>query len=274
MSCPYTSAQNGKAHQVLHSTNNIVHSLLFQASMPPCYWAEALSNATYLFNILPTKTLQSSTPHHALFDTVPSYDRLRVFGCRCYPNLSSTAPHKLSPQSALCVHLGFSDHHKGYRCLDLQSNRIIVSRHVIFDEYTFPFNAQPSAPSPEDYAFLDDFTNPVPLPVGIAPLLSPAGTSGNTALPHVVVPTVSLPLDATSSAVPLLVYPLQAASTARPCAAVPSRLSTHRPATSHSHMRLYHNRLFTHRLQILHSHVWPRCTLLLKRLYRTDALMP
>jgi len=92
---------------------------------------------------------------------------------------------------------------------------------VIFYESTFPLAVQPSAPSPEDYAFLDDFTNPVPLPVGIAPLLSPAGTSGNTALPRAVVPTVSLPLDATSSAVPLLISPLQAASTALPCAAVP-----------------------------------------------------
>ena len=33
--------------------------------MPPSYWAEALSTATLLLNILPTKTLQFSTPHLA-----------------------------------------------------------------------------------------------------------------------------------------------------------------------------------------------------------------
>jgi len=29
MSCPYTSAQNGKAERIIRSTNNIIHSLLF-----------------------------------------------------------------------------------------------------------------------------------------------------------------------------------------------------------------------------------------------------
>jgi hypothetical protein len=35
MSCPYTSPQNGKAKHMLCTTNNIVRTLLFQASMPP-----------------------------------------------------------------------------------------------------------------------------------------------------------------------------------------------------------------------------------------------
>jgi hypothetical protein len=78
----------------------------------PSYWVEALSSATSLLNILPTKTLQLSTPHFALFGTPPAYDHLRVFGCKCYPNLSATAPHKLAPRSVLCVFLGYSTHHK------------------------------------------------------------------------------------------------------------------------------------------------------------------
>jgi histone deacetylase 1/2 len=106
MSCPYTSAQNGKAERIIRSTNNMIRSLLFQASIPPAYWAEALHTATHLLNILPTKTLRFSTPHFALFGTAPVYDHLRTFGCACYPNLSATASHKLAPRSALCVFLG------------------------------------------------------------------------------------------------------------------------------------------------------------------------
>ena len=37
MSCPYTSPQNGKAECIIRSINNVVRSLLFQASMPPAY---------------------------------------------------------------------------------------------------------------------------------------------------------------------------------------------------------------------------------------------
>ena len=122
MSCPYTSSQNGKAERIIRSINNIVRSLLFQASMPASYWAEALATATYLLNILPTKMLQFATPHFALHGSLPSYDHLRVFGCKCYPNLSAIAAHKLAPNSNLCVFLGYLAHHKGYRCLDLDSN--------------------------------------------------------------------------------------------------------------------------------------------------------
>jgi hypothetical protein len=120
--------------------NNIVRSLLFQASLPPVYWADSLHTATYLLNRHPTKTLDGHTPFFALHGTQPSYTHLRVFGCACYPNMSSTAPHKLSPRTCLCVFLKYSSDHKGYRCLDLHSNRIIVSRHVTFDETMFPFS--------------------------------------------------------------------------------------------------------------------------------------
>ncbi|BAF03924.2 Os01g0146700 [Oryza sativa Japonica Group] len=158
MSCPYTSQQNGRAERSLRTLNNILRSLLFQACLPPVYWVEALHTATLLVNRIPTKTLSSSTPYFHLYSTQPTYDHLRVFGCACYPNMSSTAPHKLAPRSSLCVFLGYSSEHKGYRCLELGSNRIITSRHVVFDESFFPFadmSTSPMASSALDI-FLDD----------------------------------------------------------------------------------------------------------------------
>jgi histone deacetylase 1/2 len=140
MSCPYTSQQNGKAERMIRTANNVMRTLLFQASMPPSYWADALATATYLINCLPTKTLHMGTPFLALYGTHPSYHDLRAFGCTCYPNLTSTTPHKLAPRSTLCAFLGYSPDHKGYRCLDLTSNRVIISRHVVFDETTFLFS--------------------------------------------------------------------------------------------------------------------------------------
>jgi hypothetical protein len=172
MSCPYTSAQNGKAEHIIRSTNNMVRSLLFQARIPPSYWVEALHKATHLLNILPTKTLRFSTLHFALFGIAPVYDHLRVFGCACYPNLSATTSHKLAPRSALCVFLGYSSHHIGYRYLDLASNQIIISRHVIFDESTFPFDRDPTPPAVTDFDFLDtDSSSELP-PIGAALPLS------------------------------------------------------------------------------------------------------
>jgi len=147
--------------------------------MPASYWAEALATATYLLNILPTKTLQFATPHFALHGSLPSYDHLRVFGCKCYPNLSATTAHKLAPRSVLCVFLGYSAHHKGYRCLDLDSNRVLISRHVVFDEAAFPFAERSTGSASLD--FLDDFTNTEPAPIGPTHVLSRAGPLGDMA---------------------------------------------------------------------------------------------
>lgn len=60
--------------------------------------------------------------------------------------MSTYAPHKLSPHSTLCVFLGYSSNHKGFRCLDLSSYRIIIFHHIIFNENTFPFAKTPHPP--------------------------------------------------------------------------------------------------------------------------------
>jgi hypothetical protein len=144
MSCPYTSPQNSKAERFIRSVNNVICTLLIQASLLGRYWAEGLHTTTYLLNCLPTTTIQTACPHLALFGSAPSYEHLRVFGCTCYHNTTSTVPHKLSPCSTRCVFLGYSADHKGYRCFDLSTNRLIVSRHVVSEEDSFPLAASPS----------------------------------------------------------------------------------------------------------------------------------
>jgi hypothetical protein len=143
MSCPYTSPQNGKAEHIIHTINNMLRSLLFQDSIPTRYWVEVLHTTTYLQNCLPTKLISTTSPYFALHGVTPSYEHLRAFCCACYPNLSAKAAHKMAPRSTRCIFLIYSIDHKGYQCLDLTTNNIIISRHVVFDEADFPFSALP-----------------------------------------------------------------------------------------------------------------------------------
>jgi hypothetical protein len=79
---------------------------------------------------------------------------LRIFGCACWPNLHPYNKHKLSFRSKECVFIGYSALHKGYKCLDIDSGRVYISRDVIFDEGVFPFSktltqqSQPNLSSP------------------------------------------------------------------------------------------------------------------------------
>ncbi|KAK1620085.1 hypothetical protein QYE76_025602 [Lolium multiflorum] len=103
---------------MLRTLNDCVRTLLFHASMPPRFWPDALATATLLVNIRPCRVRWSYTPHHLLYGAPPTYDDLRIFGCRCYPNTAATAAHKLAPRSLPCVFLGYPANTKGYRCYD------------------------------------------------------------------------------------------------------------------------------------------------------------
>jgi hypothetical protein len=69
MSCPYTSPQNGKAKRMIRTTNDVMRSLLFQASLSARFWAKSLHAITYLLNLLPTKAI--SAPHPTLLFSAP-----------------------------------------------------------------------------------------------------------------------------------------------------------------------------------------------------------
>jgi hypothetical protein len=169
LSCPYISLQNGQTEHMIRTTTNMIHCLLVQASLPASYWAEALHTATHHLNRLHSKAVSHPTPHSALYDTNPSYDHFHVFGCACYPNTSATAPHKLSPRSTRCLFLDYSPDHEGYRCLDLASHCILISRHVVFDKNVFPL-ASSSPPTDLDALIESD---PVPPPSRSLPTALP-----------------------------------------------------------------------------------------------------
>ncbi|GJV33119.1 ribonuclease H-like domain-containing protein [Tanacetum coccineum] len=159
-SCPRTSQQNGKSERMIRTINNVVRSLLFQARLPPEYWVEALLTATYLLNILPSTSINNDIPYTKLFNKPTSYTHLRTFGCLCYPY--TFPPHKLAPRTTPSIFLGYAYNHRGYRCLDLNTNKIIISRHVTFDETVFPFGSM-TPTKPPSYQFLDDNLDTSPI---------------------------------------------------------------------------------------------------------------
>lgn len=98
-----------------------------------------MRSATYIINQLPTGMLSNKSPFQTLFLKTPTYDVFKVFGCTCFPWLTPYTTNKLQNKSKSCVFLGYSLNHQGYKCLDFSTRRIYVSRHVLFNEDSFPF---------------------------------------------------------------------------------------------------------------------------------------
>lgn len=89
---------------------------------------------------MPSKSIDMESPYERLYKKPPTYDHIRVFGSRCFPYLRDYSKNKFTKQTYLCVFIGCSSYHKGFRCLDSSINRVYISRHVIFDETIFPFD--------------------------------------------------------------------------------------------------------------------------------------
>ncbi|KAD4584166.1 hypothetical protein E3N88_21767 [Mikania micrantha] len=159
LSCPHTSEQNGIVETGL--------TLLAHSHVPQHFWHFAFETAVYLINRMPSRTNSSISPFEHIFHHPPDYSFLRVFGSQCFPYLRPYNKHKMDFRSTSCVFLGYSSSHHGYRCLDPQTDRIYIARHVRFNEHHFPFIKPPtstSSPPPTD-TYVSSYPNPSPLPI-------------------------------------------------------------------------------------------------------------
>jgi transposase InsO family protein len=183
-SCPKTSQQNGVAERKHRHVMDTGLALLAHSSLSLKYWVDAFLTAIYLINRLPTPTLSNLTPYFKLFNHSPDYHLLRSFGCACYPLMRPYNPHKLTFRSKKCVFLGYSPNHRGYRCLDLSTNRVYISRDVVFNEQDFlaksvSFVHVPAVnSSPAEFAFL--------------PLPTPPCNSLSAVTPHSLAPAAPI----------------------------------------------------------------------------------
>ncbi|KAM2277674.1 hypothetical protein ACFXTI_035948 [Malus domestica] len=89
---------------------------------------------------MPSSTLHNKSPFEVLFNFIPEIHHLRIFGCSCYPLLRPYTHNKLQPRTTKCIFLGYASKYKGYICFEVNTKRVYISRHVLFDETEFPYS--------------------------------------------------------------------------------------------------------------------------------------
>ncbi|CAA7051267.1 unnamed protein product [Microthlaspi erraticum] len=190
---PHTPEHNGLVERRHRHIVETGLSLLHHAQIPNTFWSYAFSTAVYLINRMPTPTLSLQSPFSMIFGFDPNYSKLKIFGCLCFPWLRPYRSHKLEPRSTSCVFLGYSLTQSAYLCFDPLTNRLFVSRHVRFDEQTFPYQRllQSNSETPSS-----NWTSPLSfVPISNRPLVSvPPSSSPPGSDPS---PTPTLPSDQT-----------------------------------------------------------------------------
>ena len=103
--------------------------------------------AFYLINQLPTLVLNHKSLFQVLHGMNLDYSMLCPFGYLCYTFLRYYQVNKFCPKSLPCVLLGISNSHKGFCCLEPSIGQVYISRHVVFNESTFPCRGDIHSPS-------------------------------------------------------------------------------------------------------------------------------
>lgn len=134
--------------------------MLKQSGLHISYWAEALSTATYLHNILPFKASPGSTPYELWHKQKPLISHLRVFGVVAYAHVDKhLLKHpKLSDRAVKAIFVGYTEGVKAYRLYDPHRRQIFHSRSVVFMERPAPSSQRDvlSKSLPDDLSSTDD----------------------------------------------------------------------------------------------------------------------
>ncbi|MBW0494125.1 hypothetical protein O181_033840 [Austropuccinia psidii MF-1] len=135
----YTPEHNGFAERANRTILEKTRCLLNGSNLPNSYWAEALSTATHLSNLIPTPSRHNKSPYALWTKMHPRIKKLRVFGCLAILIIPKNLRNwKLSQTGREGILLGYENDMSAYRVLRIHDREVIVSRHVIFNESVFP----------------------------------------------------------------------------------------------------------------------------------------
>jgi len=133
-SCSYSSQQNGIAKRKNRHIVEIARAMLNEKNLPNYFWAEAITTVVYIMNRIPITVVHGMTPKEKFTCKKPDVSHLKVFGCIAYVHVPNKEILKLDPKAEKCIFIGYSSEQKRYRCFNPSTQKLQVSRDVVFDE--------------------------------------------------------------------------------------------------------------------------------------------
>lgn len=98
------------------------------------FCGEAINTAVYLLHMVPTSSVVGMTPYEAWYGRKPSVDHLRTFRCMAHVKTVSDHNSKLADQSTPMIMTGYEEGSKAYRLCNPYTNKVVVTRDVVFEE--------------------------------------------------------------------------------------------------------------------------------------------
>lgn len=132
---PYSPQQNGVAERKNRYLIEMARCMLLDAKLKRKFWAEAVNTANFLQNRLPTRT-REKTPYEIWNSRKPDVSYFHIFGCEVYAHIPDELRRKLDVKAEKYIFLRYSEQSKAYKLLNKKTEKIKISRDVVFlDKY-------------------------------------------------------------------------------------------------------------------------------------------
>ena len=129
LSAPGTPHQNGVVERRNRTLLDMVRSMLSYSSLPISFWGYALETATYLLNLIPSKSV-SKTPTELWNGRKPSLNHIRIWGALSH--VLRKEPHKLESRTEVCLFIGYPKGTRGGLFYSSSEKKVIVSTNAKF----------------------------------------------------------------------------------------------------------------------------------------------
>jgi hypothetical protein len=99
------------------------------------FWADAISTTCYISTRIFLRSILHLTPFEFRFGRKPSVSHFKPFGCKCFV-LKRGNLDKFESRSFDGILLGYTPHDRSYRVYNFETNTVVESYDVTFDETT------------------------------------------------------------------------------------------------------------------------------------------
>lgn len=106
--------------------------LMISSGIHKPFWSEAVNTTIYLINRSPSTAINFKIPMEIFFGSPPNFSYLRIFGCAA---IAYQREGKLDLRCKKSVFLSYPNSAKRYRLINEPWVRVVISKHVIFNEF-------------------------------------------------------------------------------------------------------------------------------------------
>jgi hypothetical protein len=173
--------------------------MLDEHRTPRCFWGYAIITACYISNQIFLRSILHLTPFELCFRHKPSVSHFRLFGCKCLI-LKCGSLDNFKSRTFDDILLGYTPHGRSYRVYNFETNTVVESCDVTFDETApCPHGVTESADDKEmeesifvdeglqgingdeDEPLLPSTSSPEPVPASTLEAEAPQATTSSTA---------------------------------------------------------------------------------------------